>query len=122
MCIQIETKKVVIDGKPFRKIIKLKALPANSLPNGYLNMKSGPSIFRTQRLVADDLSVNCFIDHAGAVILEEIRSVPENEFRKRLVYIKAAGQRLMQVKKAIRATKRAAELEKRWHGEEAFRI
>ncbi len=112
MQLKIQTKKVVVDGKKFRKIISVQGLDVCSLPTEYL--KGYPNVVYVSEGKFKLLEVR--IKEGESLDLMQGKTFPESYFQKVYGLIKQSGDRLHEINIKIN------ELRKEWHGKEDFEI
>ena len=112
MSIRIETVKKVSDaGVIGRRVVKIEALPISKLPLLYVNQEG--SVWQ------DGSSLGPYRRSAlqpWAAWQLELKFYPEEEFQKRLEYIRKAGELLSRCRTELREKRES------WKGEETFVI
>jgi len=100
MAIEIKTEKVWYNNTHCRKILGIKALAYDELPRAYI------SIHEPSCAMDDKGRLNITLNRpvwgvSGVFKLKAGQVIPQKEFAKLVKNIKAAGNRLMRLKKAI---------------------
>jgi len=117
MKLRIETKKVVKDGQRWRKIVDIEGLSVDKLPVEYL--KGTPNCFvETVGKFKNFLHVNTNNNKSFSMIKNDI--FHEEHFKKMMVSVAKAGDRLHEILQKQKETNAKMKLE--WNGKEDFEI